>query len=394
MTVTDWITRTRHPLATADPAAPLDDLKPLLGMVGGASVVGVGAGTRGARELAALQLRVVELLVGEAGFRAVALDADWGWAIGLDRYVRTGAGDPRALLAATEAVWQVEEVFALVEWLRSFNVKHPGDPVRLLGVSVGDVGEPAYRAVLDHVREAAPDRAAEVAEHYAALRAGEPARAEAVHALVAGLPEHEGRAWAVQNARVIAASQEHRAHRTPADPTNMAALERGFAANLLWWHRTVTPKILFWSATTHAANGPERTVRFPPTRHPPGPQRNAGSILREALGDAYASIALTFHDGELNTYRDGPPFRVVPAAPELVEATLGTDAYLLDLRAPAPAAVTAWLNRPARTRVIGPRYDPADDGGHHMSGGSPADWFDVIAHWPHVTPTRRIAPKD
>jgi erythromycin esterase len=52
--------------------------------------------------------------------------------------------------------------------------------------------------------------------------------------------------------------------------------------------------------------------------------------------------------------------------------------------------VQTWRNASARTRLIGPGYDPENDAAHHLSGGSLTDWFDVIAHCRQVTPVRLI----
>jgi erythromycin esterase len=66
------------------------------------------------------------------------------------------------------------------------------------------------------------------------------------------------------------------------------------------------------------------------------------------------------------------------------------DAFFLDLHAEGPDVVQTWLNASARTRLIGPAYDPDNDAAHHLSGGSLTDWFDVIAHCRQVTPVRLI----
>ncbi|WP_198653524.1 erythromycin esterase family protein [Actinocorallia populi] len=124
-TTLEWIKKTSYPLATVEPAAPLDDLRPLLGMLGQASVVGYGAGTRGAHELFTLQARIARLLVEEGGFRAVALDQDWTLGVRLDECVRTGEGNLRALLEEAEPFAATEEVLGLLEWMRDFNQDHP-----------------------------------------------------------------------------------------------------------------------------------------------------------------------------------------------------------------------------------------------------------------------------
>ncbi|MEU9607498.1 erythromycin esterase family protein [Streptomyces sp. NPDC048057] len=135
--VVPWIEGRAHPLTTFDPSAPLTDLRPLVPLVGDASVVALGAASRQTHELSALAHRAVRLLVEEAGFRAVALEGDDAARVGLDAYVSTGAGDPRALLAGARSFWRSQEVLDLVEWMRSYNVQHPDDPVRFTATVPG-----------------------------------------------------------------------------------------------------------------------------------------------------------------------------------------------------------------------------------------------------------------
>ncbi|WP_049569173.1 erythromycin esterase family protein [Streptomyces sp. SBT349] len=411
--VVEWIGEAAHPLGSAGPLGPVGDLRPVLGMLGDrVSVVGYGSGTRGAHEVFALQARLARLLVGEAGFRVIAFDQDWTLGVALDTFARTGVGDPVALLGSAEPFSRTEEVLALVEWVRAFNEGHPRDPVRLVGVSPHAVGEPAYDAVARHVREAAPERLDALESHYAELRPGEDVaahtrrfrglpdrrvwldRARAAHALVAGLPgERDGHAWAAHAARVIVQFHELHDHDDdPLDPHNMAFFERSFAENLLWWHRHTGHRALFWSSSSHTSNGRGRAISFPP--NPVRALPNAGSHLRDRLGRGYASIGMTFGQGELATYADSPPHRVPPAAPPLAEAVLGSGGlgdYLLDLAAGSPPRpVAEWLRRTVTLRAIGPRYDPDNDTAHHMTGGSLAEWFDIVVHQQRVTAARAL----
>ncbi|MFC5747990.1 erythromycin esterase family protein [Actinomadura rugatobispora] len=405
--VTDWIEKTALPLITVDASAPLDDLRPLLGMLDRASVVGYGGGTRGAHEFFAMQLRIARLLVGEAGFRAIAFDQDWTLGVRLDTFVRTGAGDPRALLKEADAFTNTAEVLALIEWMRTFNESHPDDPVRFVGVSPARLQRTAYDAVTDYVHATAPQYSEWVEEQLAALRPGKDLythigrfltladrkawidSARAVHDQVADLP---GNAWALRNARLIVQFYELHDHdHRPEDPFNMAYMERAFAENIAWWNGHFKQKVLFWSSSSHSSNGPGRAISFPPKPIRACP--NAGSHLRERLGTGYASLGLTFHDGELATYADTTTYKVPGAAPELAESVLNVealDAYLLDLTRARPRPVDEWLSRTAKFRAIGPVYDPSNDGAHHMTGGSPAEWFDAIVHIPRVTPARVV----
>ncbi|WP_198653523.1 erythromycin esterase family protein [Actinocorallia populi] len=201
-----------------------------------------------------------------------------------------------------------------------------------------------------------------------------------------------GDAWAMQTARMIVQFYELHDHDAPShDPHNMAYFERSFAENTVWWHQHTGQKVLWWTSSSHSSNGPGRAISFPPA--PPEALPNAGGFLRERLGAGYASIGLTFHAGELTTYSGSKTFHIPGAAPELFESILGANGlgdYFLDLRAKRPAAVTELLGRTARFRAIGPVYDPDNDAAHHMTGGSPAEWFDVIVHRRRVTPARPL----
>ncbi|MFD5201191.1 erythromycin esterase family protein [Streptomyces sp. NPDC058375] len=125
--------------------------------------------------------------------------------------------------------------------------------------------------------------------------------------------------------------------------------------------------------------------------------RRSGTVTRNSrsprLGERYSSIGLTFGRGELATYTGARPHRVPWPVPPLVESVLEDDTagdYPLNLRTDAPRPVADWLAGTAVSRAIGPRHDPDDDTAHHMTGGSPAEWFDILVHRRHVTPARPL----
>ncbi|MFJ9853685.1 hypothetical protein [Streptomyces sp. NPDC101150] len=68
-------------------------------------------------------------------------------------------------------------------------------------------------------------------------------------------------------------------------------------------------------------------------------------------------------------------------------------APLPGLRAEGPDAVPDRLGPPAaRTRLIGPDADPADNAARRVSGGLFAERFDDIGHVRDDTPVRFLAP--
>ncbi|WP_063001756.1 erythromycin esterase family protein [Nocardia mikamii] len=129
--VTLWIERHAHPLTVSDPSGPVTDLAPLREMAGPATVVALGMSTRDTHELSVLAHRMLRYLVEYLGFRSLVLEGDDATSTAIDTYVRTGAGDPRALLAAARSFWRTEELLDVVEWVRLYNRQHPGDPVRI-----------------------------------------------------------------------------------------------------------------------------------------------------------------------------------------------------------------------------------------------------------------------
>ncbi|MGW1974380.1 erythromycin esterase family protein [Streptomyces sp. NPDC001889] len=308
--VARWIRRHAHPLTTMDPGAPAADLQPLAAMVGNARTVALGASVRDSHELSSTAHRILRLLVEQEGFRALALEGGDAARVGLDAYIRTGAGDPRALLAGARSFWRTGELLAVVRWMRSHNERNPDDPVRFAGVpSDGGGARPPY--------------------------------------------------------------------------SGPAGVEWSLAENTRRWHERTGDRIVHWGGLAHTANGDARTVSPAPS---PTAHRNAGGRLRRLWGPEYVSLGLTFHHGRTSQPVPDPPEEFA----ESVLGGAGLDAYLLDLRVPAPAPVREWLAAPARTRLVGPWYDPGEDAAHHMSGGALADWFDIVVHVREVTPARPL----
>ncbi|MFI6514198.1 erythromycin esterase family protein [Spirillospora sp. NPDC050679] len=371
--ITRWIGENAAPLVPEGLRGPARD----------AVVVGLGTTTRGAHELFDLQHRMLAFLVEEMGFRTLALEDDWTSALLLDDHLRTGEGDLRGLLREAWLPWQVEEVLDALAWLRAFNERHPGDPVRVIGMDFTATRAAAYDLVVEHVRGHAPERLDELAalyaplrpaggidEHVAAYRAlpdkrPHVERAERAARLVAEVPGDGLAAW---YARGIADF-----HRFYARPLDLPEVERRMAETLLWWRRRTGEKIVYWGGAAHTAAG-ERLVSGPHER------RNTGGRLRRELGARYLSVALTFDRG---TIYGG--LAVPPRADGTADAVLATgpERYLLDVRG-------GPLTEPGPIRVIGPGYRPEEDDDHAMEGGALGTLFDVVAHVREVTPSRPL----
>jgi erythromycin esterase len=123
--------------------APFDDLGPLTERVRDAKVVALGSAVRQSHELLTLTHRVMRFLNEQHGFRSLALEGDYAASFGLDTYVRTGEGDPQAVLARARTFLRFAEIVEAIRWVRARNEGNPSDQVRV--VQVADLPSESWR---------------------------------------------------------------------------------------------------------------------------------------------------------------------------------------------------------------------------------------------------------
>ncbi|GAA1940494.1 erythromycin esterase family protein [Kitasatospora viridis] len=381
---------------SCDPDAPLGDLAALLAhtATAAATVVGIGASCRGARELWAHQHRILRHLVERRGFRSLAIEEDWTFCLELDRYVCSGEGDLPSLLAGSRSLWCTEELLATLSWIRDRNAALPEDPVRVVGLNADSTRATAYEVVADFVRATDPPQRGLILAALAALHPGDdiaahvwwyrslPDRGELLDAarrlstLMAEAEPHPLRALAQRHCAAIVDFHEYH-DRAPEQVLAHAAPR--MASNVLWWQEQTGHKIVYWGGIAHTLTATERTLSEPALTQP-----STGSRLREVLGPCYASIGLTLGQGHV-------PQHVPPAGPGLSEALLDTlsdhDAYGIPLTPGQSPSLPLGLRGPAALRAIGPGYTPESDPGCVMTGGTLADWFDVLIHTHRTRPT-------
>jgi erythromycin esterase-like protein len=399
--VTGWVEHAMARLESVDPAGSLSDLAPLRDSIRGARVVGLGESIHGAAEELRLKHRVLRVLVEQLGFRSIAWEEQWTTGFAVNEYIGGGAMELGAVLRQLSPQWQTREVADVLQWLRGFNAGR-ADKVRFVGVEYYFTGLLAYQAVDAYVAGAAPTRLAELRAHmqeiepktdniyqhveaYQAITDKRPYinHARRVYDLVAGLPRRPGNqahALAGQHARQIVSFYEHF---SLSDADALVYRDAHAAENLRWWRDYSGDKVAYWAASPHTANAPRLLMTGPSAADMRFP--SAGSYLRQWYGQRYVSIGFTFDHGTIST---GPGQTIAqPApAPSWFERPLGNaraDQFTVDLRQPAPPAVRSWLRAPITTRgllIQGP--------GSIMTGGSLAQWFDLIVHRQQVTPAQ------
>lgn len=356
-----------HPISTGL-ADPMDDLEPLGQAIGDARIVALGEATHGTSEFNLAKARVIEYLMTRKGFTVLAVEANWPEILAIDRYVKTGDGDPKALLTDLQ-MWplQTGEILGTIGWMRAYNQKTTGPKVTFTSFDM-QRSEAALAQVVAYVKRTAPGKLHTVGESYKLARvlgakpgvpdplagaAAEEAQRvirlldESRESLVRGSSERD---W--DHARrcaqvVLQAMQLKVPGRPPGYRDEMMAnnlislLDRDQAAE----------KAIVWAHNGHVAFEPALGIR------------PMGSYLRTRFGRAFYSVGFSVAGGEVRangTNRFGV-YAMPVAAPGSGDGVLslsGMPMFFLDMRTmPSTRVLAKWMAEPHSFYSVGGRWN-------------------------------------
>lgn len=113
-----------YPIANVQPTSELTDLQFLDTLIQQQTIL-LGESTHGSKEVFEMKHKLVKYLVTQKGYRVFALEAGVLECERLNRYIQNGEGDPKKLLEELGYwVWYTQEVFDLVEWMKTYNESH------------------------------------------------------------------------------------------------------------------------------------------------------------------------------------------------------------------------------------------------------------------------------
>ncbi len=359
-------------------AAALPERMAALGQAAGdARIVALGAASYGTHEFADLNRQAIQYLVTQKNFTVVALGANWAETHAIDRYIKTGVGDPTTAIESLNAwPWETAEVLQLVEWMRAFNAA-PG-PHPVLSCAGFDIqpSPAAARMVTDYLEKYAPEAAGPAELAYQELR--DAGRAAASAAAVAhGLDARHRALTAASGEDAWAEARQAAAVAYQSRQMQLAGKGLDFRAESmagnLEWLAGAHPgeKIVVW---THNAN----------ISAAPGAM---GAWLRQRYGRQLYTVGYAFRGGELRAVENNDVV-VRRAAPspegtgDAVLAAAALPAFFLDLRSVPPAgALAAWLNQPHLFRLTGAVWNEA------LTPQAPARLYDGLIFVEESHPT-------
>lgn len=258
-------------------------------------IVALGEATHGNKELQQLRLDVLQVLVGQYGVRAFALEGDFGGCEAVNRYIHGGDGTAAEALSATGfAIYCTEEMESLVEWMRDYNASAAqGADLRFYGFDMEQRAY-SYRYLLEALQKAGigtadfekmwNSEAGTYADGYSAEQ-----RIEIICAVKEQLPPDE--VQAVHYADVLLQNIELGNYINDSAALNEHR-DQMMAGNVLW--------IL----QQEQSRGSSRIIISGHNNHimqcPNAGSSVLGSLLAEELGDGYFAIGTDFYKSICN----------------------------------------------------------------------------------------------
>lgn len=359
----EWLAKDALPIASDDPEASLEDLAPLASWIGDASIVGLGEATHGTAEFFRLKHRLIKLLVSKLDFSVVAFECGAVEARLVDAYVKTGVGDPVALVRKLGTdPFKTEEVVAFVRWMRAHNADRR-NVKKLSFVGFDETSWTSAAWLRDYLAKAKHDDADASAAltRLASVQADStyPALERAVHEQTR-VALQSIKAWLVRERPALLKADGEAAWLEAADHSErLIRLERSFLDPTLRDGQMADEV-----ERIREAHKGERTVLWLHNGHGSAWARAfayMGARLRQQHGSNYLSVGFTFGQGTFRALTQGNldpgpvEQRIKGPAPQSLEAALvlaSPALFAIDLRR-AKDAVRQWLGAPTTVTEIG-----------------------------------------
>jgi erythromycin esterase len=394
------------PLSGADPTGSLDDLAPLRGIVGNAQIVALGEGSHGTAEFFKMKHRILRYLVEKKGFTVFAIEADWGAALAVDTYIRSGQNSARSALDGLGFwTWDTQEVLDMIEWMRTYNAA-PGKHAILSFTGIDMQGPvKALSLLVDYLHAHDPVDMGALQDALACTRpAGQvtaptPADTACQASFVTlgmTIDNKKEALVAASSARAFLLARHALDIVTQAQAYDAGLITRDFAMaqNVQWLTQSAYPgqRIVVWAHNGHVA-ADAGTLTYAPM----------GSYLRQTFGRDYVVIGMTFDSGEIRAVplkNGAPSFPPIPlsvapapagAGDALFHAT-GLPLFLLDLdNVPPTSPLGQWLAQDQGIRMFGALYDQAAPGSQEAPMILPRA-FNALIYVDVSHPSQALAP--
>lgn len=382
-----WFQKQVSPVAGVQPhslgaKADFSDLNAFKKSVGDAQIIALGEATHGTSEFFLLKHRLLQCAVQELGVRVFAIEANQLETEKINRFVCKGEGSAEQSIKAMFRVWNTEEMLALIQWMRAYNLQNPQQMVEFVGFDCQDPSLP-MDSIARFMSEWDPSllrtvsdlqqtySAAWKAQYYPqapdSVRAVWKANAEKVLALVESRKPawlaREGSAadksrieWAHQNARVVYQAAE------VAWTQSVSGRDSFMSENIRWLQAQRGPnaRVVVWAHDSHIARSDHADNRF---NYHNG--ASMGKYLSRQYGDKYRAYGLFTGEGLYSAVISYSNHKVVPVrgmnaprgsfdeALNRIAKERGVGQLFLNLHPALALKNNTWLTQARPVRFVG-----------------------------------------
>lgn len=266
-----------------------------------AQIVGLGEASHGNVQFQELKLSVFQRLVKEYGFRAFALELDYGEGLMVNDYIQGGEGTAREMaMRLSFAIYHTEQIAALIEWMRTYNAAaEPEEKLRFYGFDMQNTMESAQRVIDFCEKQGISSIDAELASLSVLTQADASLNAERALEIKQAL-QRIGDAIAEKQTDSLQKETVLQATRTLTQAMDtygidaaayIAYRDRCMADNVAWIVRQEEAaehgKVMIAAHNGHIARSNDRLAWM-------------GSLLHERFGDGYYAIGTGFFTADIN----------------------------------------------------------------------------------------------
>jgi erythromycin esterase-like protein/predicted phosphoribosyltransferase len=371
-----------------------------------ADFVLIGEASHGTHEFYAERAELTKRLIAEAGFAAVAVEADWPDAARVDRYVRgrSDDGSPDEALRGFRRfptwMWRNTVVRDFVGWLREHNDGR-AEQAGFYGLDLYSLhaSMDAVIAYLEHVDHEAAARAREryscfdhfgrEPQHYGyvtALGGAEPCEQGAVDMLLElrdrrAAEDSDDAFFAERNAELVVDAEEYYRELFRSSRESWNRRDRHMAKTLdalvAYLGRAREPvKVVVWAHNSHLgdARATEMSQRG---------ELNLGQLVRTRHGADALLVGLTTYTGTVTAASDwGRPAERRRVRPALAGSW---EAHFHEAGEPRALIDAAGVRGVRLERAIGVVYRPETERLSHYFHARAAAQFDLLVHFDETT---------
>ncbi|MDB4978571.1 MAG: erythromycin esterase-like enzyme [Candidatus Peribacteria bacterium] len=413
--------RDRAHLLTGDDES---DYEPILDLIGNARFVLLGEATHGTHEFYRERAAITRILIREAGFTAVAAEADWPDMYRVNRYIRHESEDRNANEALLDFkrfpqwMWRNADVLNFVDWLYAYNAALPPEfHIGFYGLDLYSMFQ-SIGVVLSYLDRTDPESAKRARYRYSCFdQSGEDPQSYGYRAsfgltksceeeVIAQLLELRKRRLedstnqeffsVEQNARLVKNAEKYyrtmfmgRVSSWNVRDSHMSEMLETLVAHLDAQGRT--NKIVVWAHNSHIGNAKA-------TYMGEAGEFNIGQLMKEKHGNDAVLIGFTTHTGTVTAADDwGEPAQIKRVNPSLEGSyerlfhETGLSKFFLRLRDGLRDGDLRYeLQRPRLERAIGVIYRPETERASHYFDARLADQFDGILHFERTKAVRPL----